>query len=69
MYLMNRKKVTAKELSDYFEVSVRTIYRDLEAINQAGIPIISYQGSNGGYSIIDNYKIDKQILNCDEMNS
>ncbi|ADO77508.1 helix-turn-helix transcriptional regulator [Halanaerobium praevalens] len=69
MYLMNRKKVTAKELADYFEVSVRTIYRDLEAINQAGVPIISYQGSNGGYSIIDNYKIDKQILNCDEMNS
>lgn len=66
---MNRKRVTAKELSDYFEVSIRTIYRDLEAINQAGIPITSYQGSNGGYSIIDNYKIDKQILNNDEINS
>ena len=66
---MNRDKVTARELADYFEVSVRTIYRDLETINQAGIPIIAFQGSQGGYGIMDNYKIDKQILNSNEMNS
>lgn len=69
MYLLNRKKVTAKELAEHFEVSIRSIYRDLEAINQAGIPIVSYQGTNGGYSIMESYTIDKQVLSGDEMNA
>ena len=60
--LLNRDKIPAKELADKFEVSIRTIYRDIDTINQAGIPIISYQGNNGGFGIIDNYKIDRQLL-------
>lgn len=64
--LLNKKKVTAKELSEHFEVSMRTIQRDIETINMAGIPIISYRGQYGGYGILDNYKIDKSFLSNSE---
>ncbi len=60
--LLNRKRVTAKELADKFEVSVRTIYRDIDAIDMAGVPIISYSGNNGGFGIMENYKLDHQLL-------
>lgn len=60
--LLNRKKITAKELAEKFEVSVRTIYRDIDAIDMAGIPIISYPGNNGGFGIRENYKLNHQLL-------
>ncbi|MGT2906246.1 helix-turn-helix transcriptional regulator [Streptococcus dentiloxodontae] len=60
--LSEKEKVTAAELAQRFEVSKRTIYRDLDSLNQAGIPIISYFGRDGGLSLMDNYKIDKHIL-------
>jgi predicted DNA-binding transcriptional regulator YafY len=69
MLLLNRKRVGAKELSDRFEVSLRTIYRDLESINQSGIPIISYTGSDGGYEIMDQYRLDRQLLSLEELQS
>ncbi|MFW6287855.1 MAG: helix-turn-helix transcriptional regulator, partial [bacterium] len=59
MLLLNKDKISAAEFADQFEVSPRTIYRDIEAICQAGIPIVSFQGIDGGFSIMDNYKIDK----------
>lgn len=65
--LLNREQMNASELAEYFEVSVRTIYRDLETINQAGIPITSYQGSHGGFGILENYKIDKYLLTPEEI--
>lgn len=65
--LLNRKKVTAKELSEKFEVSLRTIYRDIDSINAAGIPIIPYQGYNGGYCIMENYTVSKQLLTLEDM--
>jgi predicted DNA-binding transcriptional regulator YafY len=65
--LLNRRKVTAKELAEYFEVSVRTIYRDIDAINMAGIPIISYSGNTGGYGIMENFKLDRQFLTMDDL--
>ncbi len=61
--LLNRKKMTAKELADYFEVSVRTIQRDMEAIELAGIPVVSEKGLNGGYSILETYKIHNSYFN------
>lgn len=61
--LLNRKKMTAKELADYFEVSVRTIQRDMETIELAGIPVVSEKGLNGGYSILENYKIHNSYFN------
>lgn len=69
MILIQKRRVQAKELADMFDVSVRTIYRDIEAINQAGIPIVSYQGANGGIGIIDGYRLDKNVLTKDELAS
>ena len=67
--LLNREKMTAKELSDYFEVSERTIYRDIDSINLAGIPIIAYQGSGGGFAIMENFAIDRQVLTFNDVHS
>ncbi len=69
MLLLNRKHINAKELAEYFEVSQRTIYRDIDAINQAGIPIVSYMGAEGGFGIMENYKISKNFLDEIEVNS
>ncbi len=67
--LLNRRKIKAQELADRFEVSLRTVYRDIEAINLAGIPIISNQGVAGGYEIPENYKLNKQYLSPSDMTS
>lgn len=69
MILINKKRVQAKDLADMFEISVRTVYRDIEAINQAGIPIVTYQGVNGGIAIADGYKLDKHVMTNDELAS
>ncbi len=65
--LLNRRRATARELADHFAVSVRTIYRDIESINAAGIPIVSYQGHEGGFCIMDNYKLNRQLLTFQDM--
>ncbi len=62
-YLLDVKKTTAKELAQHFEVSLRTIYRDLDRLIVAGIPIQSRQGKNGGISIDEHYVLDKYVLN------
>ncbi|MDT2815244.1 helix-turn-helix transcriptional regulator [Vagococcus carniphilus] len=67
--LLNRNRVTANELAEKFEVSVRTIYRDIETINLAGIPIISHSGNNGGFSIYENYKLNHQVLTINNLSS
>ena len=66
MYLLNRDIVTSKELCDKFEVSQRTIVRDIEALNLAGIPVSSATGHKGGYEILDTFKLNKQITNKDD---
>lgn len=65
-YLIDKKQTTAQELADYFEVSVRTIYRDLDRLLVAGIPITTTQGNGGGVSIDDNYVFDKTVLDSHE---
>mgnify|MGYP002725732127 CR=1 FL=1 len=67
--LLNRRKITAKALAQRFEVSARTIYRDIESINLAGIPVISVQGAGGGYEIPENYKVSRQYLSVSDMRS
>lgn len=67
--LLNRDKISAKKLSERFEVSVRTIYRDIESINMAGIPIVSHAGSKGGFGILENYRLDRQVLSIEDMTS
>lgn len=65
--LLQKDKVTAPELAKRFEVSRRTINRDIVDICNVGIPIVTTQGSGGGISILDSYKIDKALFNKDEL--
>lgn len=65
--LLRKDRVKAKELADMFDVSVRTILRDVDAINLAGIPIVTYQGKNGGIGIAEGYRLDKSVLTRDDM--
>lgn len=67
LMLINRKRITAHELAEYFEVSARTIYRDIEAINLAGIPVVSFQGNSGGFGILEGYTVDRQMLTIEDM--
>ena len=60
MELLRKKRVTAAELASRFEVSVRTIYRDVELINQAGIPVASFTGADGGFELMEGYTLTKQ---------
>lgn len=65
--LLRKERIQAKELAEKFDVSVRTILRDVDAINLAGIPIVTYQGTNGGIGIAEGYRLDKSVLTGDEM--
>lgn len=67
--LINRPMVTARELSERFEISIRTVYRDIESISAAGIPVVSWQGKKGGFCLMDNYKVDRQLLTLNDMTS
>lgn len=65
--LLRKERVQAKELAEKFDVSARTILRDVEAINLAGIPIVTFQGANGGIGIAEGYRLDKSVLTGDDM--
>lgn len=67
--LLSKKTMTAQELADYFEVSARTIYRDIEVLSELKIPIYMSKGKNGGISLLDNYKLDKTILTDTEQDN
>jgi predicted DNA-binding transcriptional regulator YafY len=67
MLLLGRDRVSAPELADRFEVSMRTIYRDIESLCEAGIPVVSYPGSGGGYGILRGYKLDKGLVEPAEL--
>lgn len=65
-YILEKGKVTANELADKFEVSVRTIYRDMDSISSAGIPIYATQGKGGGIEIADEFVLSKSLLTENE---
>ena len=65
--LLQKETVTAPDLAEKFEVSRRTINRDIEDLCKAGIPIVTKQGVNGGISIVENYKFDKTLFTQGEM--
>lgn len=67
LVLLDKKRISAQELADMFEVSLRTIYRDIDAIDLAGIPIRSTPGVGGGFEIMPNYKIDKKVFSTDDL--
>lgn len=65
-YIVSHGHVTAKELSDFFNVSTRTIYRDINTLTIAGIQILSTKGTGGGISLMDGYALDKSLLSKEE---
>lgn len=60
--LLERRKITAQELADRFEVSVRTIYRDLDFLSRAGIPIYARRGKDGGIELWDTFVLNKTVF-------
>lgn len=64
--LLNKKHTTAKELAERFEVSTRTIYRDVENLCEAGVPIYMSKGKGGGIRLLDNFVLNKSYLSSDE---
>ncbi|MCR5062057.1 MAG: YafY family transcriptional regulator [Treponema sp.] len=64
--LVDKKRVTAKKMSEHFGVSIRTIYRWMEALSVSGIPIYSLKGRGGGIAISDTYTLDKTLLSEEE---
>ena len=60
--LFEKENVTARELAEYFEVSQRTIYRDIEALSAAGIPVYTNKGKGGGIRLMEQYVIKKSML-------
>lgn len=69
MLLLDKKRVSAQELADKFEVSSRTIYRDIDTINMAGIPIHSTSGVGGGFEIMENYKVDQKVFSSADLSA
>lgn len=64
--LMNKGTVTAGELAERFEVSTRTIYRDIEALSIAGIPVYCKKGKNGGISLTEEFVLNKMLITKEE---
>jgi predicted DNA-binding transcriptional regulator YafY len=65
--LMAKKRVRASDLAARFEVSTRTIYREIELINQAGIPVVSYTGADGGFELMDGFFLTKQHFTVQDL--
>ena len=61
-YLVEKRRATAKELAEEFEVSERTIYRDVDILSSAGIPIYAQKGPGGGIRLMDQYVLDRTLL-------
>ena len=69
MILLDKKRIGAQELADIFEVSPRTIYRDIDAINMAGIPVRGASGVGGGFEIMQEYKVDKKVFSTADLSA
>ena len=65
-YILEKGKVTASELADKFEVSVRTIYRDIDSMSSSGIPIYALRGRGGGIEIAEDFVLSKSLLSENE---
>lgn len=65
-HLLDKGQATAPELAEKFEVSVRTIYRDIDALSEAGIPIYAEAGRNGGIHLMSDFVLNRAVLSEDE---
>ena len=66
LLLMEKGNISAPKLAEQFDVSVRTIYRDIDALSAAGVPVYVTTGRNGGIRLMDNFVLDKSVLTEDE---
>lgn len=69
MVLLDKERIGAQELADMFEVSPRTIYRDIDTISMAGIPVRSTSGVGGGFEIMQKYKFDKKVFSSADLSA
>ncbi|HAA26294.1 MAG TPA: YafY family transcriptional regulator [Ruminiclostridium sp.] len=67
--LLNRETITAKELAGRFGVSTRTIYRDIDVLSSAGVPVFTNKGNGGGISLLENYSLNKTLISENEIES
>lgn len=67
--LLNKGTITAKELADRFGVSTRTIYRDIDVLSSAGVPVYMNKGNRGGIALLDNYAIHRTLISEQESES
>ena len=64
--LMNKGSVTAEELAERFEVSTRTVYRDIDSLSMAGIPVYANRGKGGGIRLMEHFVLDRRLLSKEE---
>jgi predicted DNA-binding transcriptional regulator YafY len=69
MILLDKERISAQELAAMFEVSPRTIYRDIDSINMAGIPVCGASGVGGGFEIMQKYKIDRKVFSTADLSA
>jgi predicted DNA-binding transcriptional regulator YafY len=69
LILLNKGNTKARELADRFEVSTRTIYRDIDALSTAGVPVYTNKGSGGGISLLENYVLNRSLITEHERDS
>ena len=69
MILLEKERISAQALAEMFEVSPRTIYRDIDTINMAGIPVCSVPGVGGGFEIMRKYKMDKKVFSTADLSA
>lgn len=67
LLLLDKKRISAQALAEKFEVSTRTIYRDIDSINMAGIPVHAIPGVGGGLEIMQQYKMDKKVFSSSDL--
>ncbi len=66
VYLLNHGRTSARRLAEHFEVSPRTIQRDMDSLNLAGIPVTACAGAEGGYEIAERFRLDHQLADPDD---
>ncbi len=66
VYLLNHGRTSASELAKHFEVSLRTIQRDIDSLCLAGIPVIAIAGAAGGYEISDRFELNEEYATADD---
>lgn len=67
--LLNKGTITARELAQRFDVSTRTIYRDVDILSSAGVPVYTNKGNGGGISLLENYSLSKTLMTEQESES